>query len=105
VESHQPVTFPSCGSIKVFLETITILLGFDSFVDDAVVGEQSELAGFQIFWQIIYIYQKKNRLRTVPCGTPEVTEAISDDSPSRTTVCVRFDRKAEIQFNVSFLIP
>jgi hypothetical protein len=24
--------------------------GFDSFVDDAVVGEQSELAGFQIFW-------------------------------------------------------
>jgi hypothetical protein len=30
VESHQPVTFPSCGSIKVFLETITIFLGFDS---------------------------------------------------------------------------
>jgi hypothetical protein len=25
------------------------LLGFDSFVDDAVVGEQSELAGFHIF--------------------------------------------------------
>jgi hypothetical protein len=50
MESHQPVTFPSCSSIKVFLETITILLGFDSFVDDAVVGEQSELAGFQIFW-------------------------------------------------------
>jgi hypothetical protein len=24
-------------------------LGFDSFVDDAVVGEQSELAGFHIF--------------------------------------------------------
>jgi hypothetical protein len=48
VESHQPVTFPSCGSIKVFLETITIFLGFDSFVDDAVVGEQSELAGFHI---------------------------------------------------------
>jgi hypothetical protein len=61
MKSHQPVTFPSCGSIKVFLETITILLGFDSFVDDAVVGEQSELAGFQIFWQVIYIYQKKNR--------------------------------------------
>jgi hypothetical protein len=37
------------GSIKVFLETITIFLGFDSFVDDAVVGEQSELAGFHIF--------------------------------------------------------
>jgi hypothetical protein len=35
--------------IKVFLETITIFLGFDSFVDDAVVGEQSELAGFHIF--------------------------------------------------------
>jgi hypothetical protein len=33
-------------------------------------------------------------------GTPEVTGAISDDSPSRTTVCVRFDKKAEIQFNV-----
>jgi hypothetical protein len=48
-DSHQPVTFPSCGSIKVFLETITIFLGFDSFVDDAVVGEQSELAGFHIF--------------------------------------------------------
>jgi hypothetical protein len=31
-------------------ETITILLGFDSFVDDAVVSEQSELAGFQTFW-------------------------------------------------------
>jgi hypothetical protein len=61
MESHQPVTFPSCGSIKVFLETITILLGFDSFVDDAVVGEQSEFAGFQIFWSVIYIYQKKNR--------------------------------------------
>jgi hypothetical protein len=45
MESHQPVPFPSCGSIKVFLETITILLGFDSFVDDAVVGEHSELAG------------------------------------------------------------
>jgi hypothetical protein len=45
----HPVTFPSCGSIKVFLETITIFLGFDSFVDDAVVGEQSELAGFHIF--------------------------------------------------------
>jgi hypothetical protein len=52
VESHQPVTLLSCGSIKVFLETITIFLGFDSFVDDAVVGEQSELAGFQIFWGI-----------------------------------------------------
>jgi hypothetical protein len=26
-----------------------------------------------------------------------VTGAISDDSPSRTTVCVRFDKKAEIQ--------
>jgi hypothetical protein len=50
MESHQPVTFPSCDSINVFLETITIPLGFDSFVDDAVVGEQSELAGFQIFW-------------------------------------------------------
>jgi hypothetical protein len=50
VESHQPVTFPSCDSIKVFLETFTIFLGFGSFVDDAVVGEQSELAGFQIFW-------------------------------------------------------
>jgi hypothetical protein len=44
-----PHTFPSCGSIKVFLETITIFLGFDSFVDDAVVGEQSKLAGFHIF--------------------------------------------------------
>jgi hypothetical protein len=40
-----------------------------------------------------------------PCGTPEVTGAISDDSPSRIIVCVRFDKKAEIQFNVSFLIP
>jgi hypothetical protein len=50
MESHQPVTFPSCGSIKVFLATITILLEFDSLVDDAVVGEQSGLAGFQIFW-------------------------------------------------------
>jgi hypothetical protein len=28
------------------------------------------------------------------------TGAISDDSPSRTTVCVRFDKKAEIQVNV-----
>jgi hypothetical protein len=45
MESHQP----SFGNIKVFLETITILLGFDSFVNDAVVGEQSELPGFQIF--------------------------------------------------------
>jgi hypothetical protein len=34
-----------------------------------------------------------------------VTGAISDDSPSRTTVCVRVDKMAEIQFNVSFLIP
>jgi hypothetical protein len=42
--------FPILRSIKVFLETITIFLGFDSFVDDAVVGKQSELAGFQIFW-------------------------------------------------------
>jgi hypothetical protein len=25
-------------------------LEFDSFVDDAVVDEQSELAGFHIFW-------------------------------------------------------
>jgi hypothetical protein len=33
-----------------FLETITIFLGFNSFVDDAVVGEHSEFAGFQIFW-------------------------------------------------------
>jgi hypothetical protein len=31
---------------------------------------------------------------------PEVTGAISDDSASRTTVCVRFDKKVEIQFNV-----
>ena len=43
MESDQPVTLPSFGNIKVFLETITIFLGFDSFVDDAVVGEQSEL--------------------------------------------------------------
>ena len=48
MESHQPVNFPSCGSIKAFLETITILLGFDSFVDDAVVGEQSELAEYDL---------------------------------------------------------
>jgi hypothetical protein len=57
VESHQPVTFPSCGSIKVFLETITIFLGFDSFVDDVVVGEQSELAGFHI--QLLSPYNNK----------------------------------------------
>jgi hypothetical protein len=37
-------------TLKSVLETFTIFLGFGSFVDDAVVGEQSELAGFQIFW-------------------------------------------------------
>jgi hypothetical protein len=36
-------------NFAVFLETITIFLEFDSFVDDAVVDEQSELAGFHIF--------------------------------------------------------
>jgi hypothetical protein len=34
-----------------------------------------------------FIYtRKRTGSRTVPCGTPEVTGAISDDSPSRTTV-------------------
>jgi hypothetical protein len=37
--------------------------------------------------------RKRTGTSTVPCGTP-------DDSPSRTTVCMRFDKKAEIQFNV-----
>jgi hypothetical protein len=34
--------------IKIF-KLISLSWGFDSFVDDAVVGEQSELAGFHIF--------------------------------------------------------
>jgi cyanate permease len=49
VESHQPVTFPSCGSIKVFLETITIFVGFDSFVDDGVVGWISNILVSHLF--------------------------------------------------------
>jgi hypothetical protein len=49
VESHQPVTFPSCGSIKVFLETITIFVGFDSFVDDGVVGWISNILASHLF--------------------------------------------------------
>ena len=34
-----------------------------------------------------FIYtRKRTGPRTVPCGTPEVTGAISDDSPSRTSL-------------------
>jgi hypothetical protein len=45
----QSLSHLSAASMSSW-KTITILLGFDSFVSDAVVGKQSELAGFQIFW-------------------------------------------------------
>ena len=38
--------------------------------------------------------------RTVPCLTPEVTAAVNDLLPSRTTSWVRLLRKLWIQFNV-----
>jgi hypothetical protein len=44
--SHFPILRQHQGLLG---ENITIFLGFDSFADDAVVGEQSELAGFHIF--------------------------------------------------------
>jgi hypothetical protein len=47
------------------------------------------------------IFQKSLQTGCIPSDWKhEVTGAISDDSPSRTTVCIRFDKKAEIQFNV-----
>jgi hypothetical protein len=52
---------------------------------------------YMIFNMASDITRKSTGSKTVPRGTPEVTGAISDDSPSRTTVCVRFDKKAEIQ--------
>jgi hypothetical protein len=52
-----------------------------------------------------FIYtRKRTGPRTVHCGTPEVTGAISDDSPSRTSVCVRFDEKAEIQCIIKHIL-
>jgi hypothetical protein len=51
-----------------------------------------------------FIYtRKRTGPRTVPWGTPEVTGTISDDSPSRTTVCVRFDKKAEIHYMIFYM--
>ena len=45
----------------------------------------------------------KNRIgpRTDPCGTPEITGAVFDDSPSTTTCYVRSDRKASLQVGAS----
>jgi hypothetical protein len=62
---------------------------------------------FLVYINDLSEYMKSSQLRLFAddsiiykTGTPEVTGAISDDSPSRTTVCVRFDKKAEIQVNV-----
>ena len=38
--------------------------------------------------------------KTVPCGTPEVTAAVNDLLPSRTTSWVRLLRKLWIHSNV-----
>lgn len=48
---------------------------------------------------------EKSRVQIFPCLIPEVTGATSEDYPSRTSDCVRCDRKADIHFNVSFCIP
>ena len=46
----------------------------------------------------IYIYiRKRIDPRTVPWGTPDVSGALLDISPSGTTVWVRSVRKSEIQ--------
>ena len=45
----------------------------------------------------LYILEKRIGPRTVPWGTPDVTGALLDISPSSTTVWVRSVRKSEIQ--------
>jgi hypothetical protein len=58
VESHQPVTFPSCGSINVFLETITIFLGFNSFYKLKFYGIKNQTLN----WISAFL---SNRIQTV----------------------------------------
>ena len=43
--------------------------------------------------------------RPEPCGTPNVTYAMSDSAPLTKTRCLRFDRKDVIQLCVLPVIP
>ena len=49
--------------------------------------------------------RNKRGLRTVPWGTPDVTGLVSDDFPSRMTVCSRCDRNDSIHPRVLPVIP
>ena len=52
------------------------------------------------------MYSKKSiGTRTEPCGTPDVTSAMSDRTPLTETRCLRFDRKDVIQLCVLPVIP
>ena len=49
----------------------------------------------------------RNRIgpRTVPWGTPDVTETDAEEVPFMTTVCVLSDKNDLIQFIMTFWIP
>ena len=53
-----------------------------------------------------FMYSKKSiGPRTEPCGTPDVTSAMSGRAPLTETRCSRFDRKYLIQLCVLPVIP
>ena len=45
--------------------------------------------------------RKRAGPKTDPCGTPDVTGTLSDEVPSRTTICDLLLRKASIHSTVS----
>ena len=51
------------------------------------------------------IAEKKTGPRTEPCGTPDVTYALSDRVPLTETLCFRCERNDCIQFLVFPVIP
>jgi hypothetical protein len=49
--------------------------------------------------------RNKSDLRTVLCGSPDVTGAVEGDSPSTKTLWVRFHRKLWTQRSVEACMP
>ena len=66
----------------------------------------NNLSGDVILLVISLIYSRNIRgPSTVPCGTPDETFTEVDDSPFRSTHCVRSVSHVLIQFRILFVMP
>ena len=81
-----------------------IFAGVYGPVDQAIISKNSYLT-LNVCVNVINIQEKSVRLRTIPCGTPELTVVNEEQYLSTTTNCVLFWRKYLIHVNRLLLMP